>query len=593
MAVVDATEPAAEGMSEPNCKTHNSAHCRLRLMRGSSMAAEKLEQWASNIEIEPKRSLDHRHSDGFFHKYLRGKNILHVGPGRSKTETYPVSPGAIAVDFDYPGYDGKTLPFSNESQDAVLCCYYLQGLDDYRSAIADWFRVLKMGGFLIIIVPHQYLFERKLTLPSSFVREHKQFYTPASLLLEIQESLDPYCYRVRFMEDDDFGFDYSIEPGKPADGCCDIAVVIQKMTRPIWADQALTIPLPATPSWVFLANPPPDKIEPLRTIRTSPGLVNSILVLKLDHYGDFILATPALKELRLAYPDAKLTLACGPWNYAAAKELGIFDDIVLSDFFKENPESQNELFSFRLMDRKAQFRELFNQRSFDLAIDMRIDDDTRELLAEVKAGQRAGFGSKTRFPFLDIALNLPVETLAGRSLQKVIPASSFSTNYGGAVNKGYAVVISDFKNIKKEDVLIFGPYENLDRGRYTLTPLIEVIREQGKFLSGSTEIGYDLSYHETKTGQTILAVGIIDLLKCEDGSVPLLFESDVKGMEFRLIGGRSDTVPFRFFGIQVKKFGAIDGANQSKSFAMLTAMIRCRMAYPYVGELSPPGALND
>ena len=191
MAVVDATEPAAEGMSEPNCKTHDSAHCRLRLMRGSSMAAEKLEQWASNIEIEPKRSLDHRHSDGFFHKYLRGKNILHVGPGRSKTETYPVSPGAIAVDFDYPGYDGKTLPFSNGSQDAVLCCYYLQGLDDYRSAIADWFRVLKMGGFLIIIVPHQYLFERKLTLPSSFVREHKRFDTPASLLLEIQESLTP------------------------------------------------------------------------------------------------------------------------------------------------------------------------------------------------------------------------------------------------------------------------------------------------------------------------------------------------------------------------------------------------------------------
>ena len=53
------------------------------------MAAEKLEQWASNVEIEPKRSLDHRHCDGLFRKYLRGKNILNVGPRRSKTETYP------------------------------------------------------------------------------------------------------------------------------------------------------------------------------------------------------------------------------------------------------------------------------------------------------------------------------------------------------------------------------------------------------------------------------------------------------------------------------------------------------------------------
>ena len=501
------------------------------------MAAEKL-------EIETKRSLDHRHRDGFLRKYLRGENILDIGPRRGKTEMQPVSPGAIAVDLDYPGYDGRALPFSNGSQDAIFCYYYLQRLDDYRSAIDDWFRVLKVGGFLIIIVPHQYLFERKLTLPSSFVRGHKQFYTPASLLLEIQESLDPYCYRLRFLEDDDFGFDYSIEPGKPADGSCDIAVVIQKITRPIWADQALTIPLPPIPSGAFLANPPPDKIEPLRTIRTSPGLVNSILVLKLDHYGDFILATPALKELRQAYPDAKLTLACGPWNYGAAKELGIFDDIVLSDFFKENPESQNEQFSFRLIDRKAQFRELFNQRSFDLAIDMRIDDDTRELLAEVKAGQRAGFGSKTRFPFLDIALNLPVETLAGRSLQKVIPASSFSTNYG--VNKGYALVISNFKNIKKEDILIFGPYKNLGRGRYTFTPLIDVIREQGKFLSGSTEIVYDLSYYENKTGQTILALGTIDLLKCEDSSVPLLVESEVKGMEFRTLWRA-----FRYRSIQI------------------------------------------
>ena len=29
MGVVDATEPAAEGMSEPNCKTDNSAHCKI------------------------------------------------------------------------------------------------------------------------------------------------------------------------------------------------------------------------------------------------------------------------------------------------------------------------------------------------------------------------------------------------------------------------------------------------------------------------------------------------------------------------------------------------------------------------------------
>ncbi len=41
---------------------------------------------------------------------------------------------------------------------------------------------------------------------------------------------------------------------------------------------------------------------------------NRILVVKLDHIGDVLLATPAFSNLGQAYPDAELHVLCGKWS---------------------------------------------------------------------------------------------------------------------------------------------------------------------------------------------------------------------------------------------------------------------------------------
>ena len=51
--------------------------------------------------------------------------------------------------------------------------------------------------------------------------------------------------------------------------------------------------------------------------RAVPGNPRAILVIKLDHIGDGILATPVFENLRRRFPDARIDLLCARWNRAA------------------------------------------------------------------------------------------------------------------------------------------------------------------------------------------------------------------------------------------------------------------------------------
>src|SRR4051812_45296483 len=47
--------------------------------------------------------------------------------------------------------------------------------------------------------------------------------------------------------------------------------------------------------------------------RQDVGAVRRVLVIRPDHLGDLLLATPALGLLRAALPDAEITALVGPW----------------------------------------------------------------------------------------------------------------------------------------------------------------------------------------------------------------------------------------------------------------------------------------
>ena len=60
----------------------------------------------------------------------------------------------------------------------VYSSHCLEHLDDDVTAIRNWWRILKSGGHLIIVVPHKDMYEKKECLPSNWNGEHKRYYVP-------------------------------------------------------------------------------------------------------------------------------------------------------------------------------------------------------------------------------------------------------------------------------------------------------------------------------------------------------------------------------------------------------------------------------
>ncbi|MDE0636441.1 MAG: lipopolysaccharide heptosyltransferase II [Candidatus Poribacteria bacterium] len=69
------------------------------------------------------------------------------------------------------------------------------------------------------------------------------------------------------------------------------------------ASEILTLIISAIVQWLFYRKPLPKDYTPER-----------ILVVKLDHLGDVLLATPVFSNLRLAYPNTELHALIGTWG---------------------------------------------------------------------------------------------------------------------------------------------------------------------------------------------------------------------------------------------------------------------------------------
>jgi len=180
--------------------------------------------------IESKATYAEKINSGFFEKYFSGEIILDIGYKGSNTNADPILPKAIGIDIDYPGYDGKILPFSTGSVDTVYTSHCLEHIADYSGAILEWFRVLKIGGYLIIIVPHMYLYERRQFLPSKWNLDHKRFYTPARLIREVEETISVEKYRVVSLKDNwNENYNYSGNIEEHAHGPYEIELVLVKI----------------------------------------------------------------------------------------------------------------------------------------------------------------------------------------------------------------------------------------------------------------------------------------------------------------------------------------------------------------------------
>ena len=131
--------------------------------------------------------------------------------------------------------------------------------------------------------------------------------------------------------------------------------------------------------------------------------VRRVLVVKPDHLGDVLLLTPALRELRVALPEAHIALMIGPWSAAAVRGNPTIDALLFCAFpgFTRQPKP-GLLQPYTLLLRTAL---LLRAGHYDTGIIARDDHWWGALLALV-AGipRRIGYAAPDVAPLLTEAL---------------------------------------------------------------------------------------------------------------------------------------------------------------------------------------------
>lgn len=184
------------------------------------------------LGVETQKNHQDRMDSGFYKEYCQGVG-LDVGYRGAGVPNVEPLPNCIGVDLGFPGYDGKELPFPDNSVDFVFSSHCLEHIEDPFTALREWLRVARRH--VVIAVPHQFLYEKRKHLPSKFnTHGHLRFYTPASLLTEIEQSLTPNTYRIVHLIDNDHGFDYTVGPEEHSKGCYEVECVIKKIKKPKW-----------------------------------------------------------------------------------------------------------------------------------------------------------------------------------------------------------------------------------------------------------------------------------------------------------------------------------------------------------------------
>jgi len=134
---------------------------------------------------------------------------------------------------------------------------------------------------------------------------------------------------------------------------------------------------------------------------TARSGVRRILVLKLDHIGDFITAVRALRRLRTHFPQAEITVVAPSASEAIIRLEPAVDRVIPFDRFDARSMTDGDR---DLPEIAAALAELVHPNGFDLAVDLRRQPETRFLLRQTGARWLAGFEATGQFPWLDVAV---------------------------------------------------------------------------------------------------------------------------------------------------------------------------------------------
>lgn len=317
----------------------------------------------------------------------------------------------------------------------------------------------------------------------------------------------------------------------------------------------------------------------VRDFGPPPRGVHRVLVLQLGGVGDFVIALPALRALRSAFPNAFIRMVCGGWNIDAAGACGLIDEACGFDYFLDQP-----------TDAPVQGWEAFAaavQGDWNIALDMRVDEDTRHLLGRVTATMRCGVGSAFRFPMLDVALpsqhgrraDAPIgwggdEFLAPGRFTSLMPTRNDFFHETGFADTDRHIV--------------FGPHVRLPRGEFTATFGLSVTG----FVPGlrPLEISVDVfsGGHRFHAQHTI---GRAEMAALKQPTLTLPFSNDDEHstFEFRVhLRGRPLAGKLQFAGVRLHQVDAAPAArfrpaelHVGETLSLLVSLIEQRVGNLY------------
>ncbi len=178
---------------------------------------------------ETSKARARRKREKFFQKYCQGKGI-DIGCGDDKL-TWKCD------GWDMQNGDAQYLQgVPDRFYDFVYSSHTLEHMVSPEIALSTWWRVIKVGGYLLLYIPHRDLYERNTTLPSRWNPDHKHYF-----LLDHDETpctLGIVPLIIRTLEDAEIIYAKVCSDGYISDNtnnCCNgeysIEIVIQKKDK--------------------------------------------------------------------------------------------------------------------------------------------------------------------------------------------------------------------------------------------------------------------------------------------------------------------------------------------------------------------------
>jgi ubiquinone/menaquinone biosynthesis C-methylase UbiE len=124
---------------------------------------------------ETAKARNHRLKDGWFEKYAPD----HMSGIDIGCQHDPLNQTFRRWDLIFGDPDATYMEGVEDNKfQTVYASHVLEHLPDPETALKNWYRILRPGGHLIVLVPHRELYERKKELPSNWNFDHKWFWLP-------------------------------------------------------------------------------------------------------------------------------------------------------------------------------------------------------------------------------------------------------------------------------------------------------------------------------------------------------------------------------------------------------------------------------